>query len=115
MAMSAGQSANLMTPVLLKVGAIDTITELTKENANLKAQVTALQTALQECKDGTEIKRLNDSLTECQKKLTDCGNIVTKCAKVKEIMGQVKDLGSLEKLKTADPILNAILALAKEL
>jgi predicted nucleic acid-binding Zn-ribbon protein len=86
MAMSAGQSANLMAPVLLKVGAIDTITELTQENTNLINENSALQglradleacrkaltdcqAALQACRDGSELKISQAQLKACQEEL----------------------------------------------
>lgn len=86
MAMSAGQSANLMAPVLLKVGAIDTITELTQANTNLKNENSALQglgadlevcrkaltdcqAALQACRDGSELKISQAQLKACQEEL----------------------------------------------
>jgi hypothetical protein len=108
MAMSAGQSANLMAPVLLKVGAIDTITELTQENTNLKAQVAALQAALQECEDKTNLEKIKADLAKCtedfntcNQKLLACDKIVDNCDGIKRIMIQVKDK-SAEDLQKAE-------------
>ena len=89
MAMSAGQSANLMIPVLLKVGAIDTITGLTQANTNLKNENSALQglradleacrkalaecqAALKACQDGSELKICQANLTACREALEAC-------------------------------------------
>ncbi len=136
MAMTAGQSANLMAPVLLKVGAIDSITNLTQENKNLKTEISAqeeasatckaalakcqadlatCQAALATCQDGSELKRCQDELNACKAKLTECDKILPKCADIKGIMDRVKDPKTLEKLKADDNTLNAILALAPEI
>lgn len=86
MAMTAGQSANYMAPILLKLGPIDTITKLTEENTNLKSENTALQGSqadlaackaaltdcqakLQACLDGSELKICQANLTACQELL----------------------------------------------
>ncbi len=136
MAMTAGQSANLMAPVLLKVGAIDSITNLTQENKNLKTEISAqeeasatckaalakcqadlatCQAALATCQDGSELKRCQDELNACKAKLTECDKILPKCADIKGIMGRVKDLKTFEKLKAEDETLKTILALALEI
>lgn len=115
MAMSAGQSANLMAPILLKLGAIDTITELTQENTNLKTQVAALQAALKECEDRTSVTKIRAELEACNQKVADCGNITAKFEKIKPVMGQVKDLGTVDKIKGDSDTLKALLTLAKDL
>jgi len=115
MAMTAGQSANLLAPVLLKVGAIDSITNLTQENKNLKAENSTLQEALQACQDGSELERSQQALQDCQAKLAACDKIVAKCAEIKQIMGKVNKARTLEKLKADEDTLNAILTLAPQI
>lgn len=71
MAMSAGQSANLLAPVLLKLGPIDTITDLEQKNADLAQQISDLQAALDECrKTVPKVKEINAVFRKIRSKKT---------------------------------------------
>ncbi len=86
MAMAGGQSKNLFGPVLLKVGAIDPIANLTQENTDLqtankilKAELADCQAKLKACEDGTELKNCQAALTGCQADLAKCQAELNAC------------------------------------
>jgi hypothetical protein len=68
LAMSASQSANLLAPILLKVGAIDTITNLSQENAKLKNDLANSQAALDASTQSST--KINTTLSKVRAKKT---------------------------------------------